>query len=107
MWVWQSINPGSTVALPRSITVVPGGTGRLLPTAVIRVLSIRITGLDIGGPPRPSINRPARTARCRAELSGFCAERIDGVTLKARAAKTAVLNTIVAPSKRLDRKSVV
>src|SRR5690242_20922055 len=44
------------------------------------------------------INRPARTARCRAELSGFCGETIDGERLKARAATTAVLNTIVTPS---------
>src|ERR1700674_3748809 len=66
------MRPGSTVALPRSITVVPVGIGRLAPTAVMRELSTRMTAFWIGAPPRPSMSRAARMARWRAvaEASG-------------------------------------
>lgn len=59
-WVWRSINPGSKVAVPRSISAAPGGMGRLVPTAAILSPSIRTIAGAIDAPPRPSISRAAR-----------------------------------------------
>ena len=58
--VCRSINPGSSVAPPRSMTRDPGGTGNPLPTASMR--SPRMTTIEgpVASPPRPSTSRAAR-----------------------------------------------
>src|ERR1700688_2655793 len=62
MCVWQSINPGRTVARERSMTVAPGG---IADEAAAETLSIRLPRTTItwsrrGALAFPSIRTPAR-----------------------------------------------
>src|SRR5579864_514317 len=58
--VWQSMSPGITVDLERSITVAPAGTAP--PTALILAPSMRITWLVETVPVSGSIRWPALIA---------------------------------------------
>ncbi len=60
--MWQSIKPGSTVALLKSKTSALGGMTMLAPTAVILLLSTRITWLFSTVPFITSIHFPALIA---------------------------------------------
>src|SRR3954467_6190468 len=74
-WVWQSISPGSTVFFERSITSAPAGMASPGPAAVTRSPWMRITASRTGGPPWPSISRPARTATVLGAGSGAAAAK--------------------------------
>ena len=64
-WVWLSINPGSKVALPRSIIVTPAGafacTFDGAPTSLIFPFSIRTATGEATLPVRGSTRWPAFT----------------------------------------------
>ena len=60
------MNPGSTVAPDRSITVAPAGTCTFVPTAVMRSPCTRITAFFTGAAPLPSMSVPARIATAAA-----------------------------------------
>ena len=65
MCVWESIRPGSTVAVDRSTTSAPAGRVKPASTAVMRSPSMTIETRSRGAADTPSIRRPAWTTTRR------------------------------------------
>src|SRR5262245_31358549 len=72
--VCRSINPGKSVARPRSTTRAPAGTFAF-DTASMRSPRTTTTAGDVGGPPRPSMRRAALTTTTGGWDGGWPAKR--------------------------------
>src|SRR4051794_6869563 len=104
IWVWASMKPGSSVALPRSMTLASAetATADALPTATIRSPATTIAASVIGAPPLPSIRRAAwRTTVCPGRTGAeSCALTLSGATANVAVATARRMSWLARMSER-------